>query len=153
MSRRSNTRYPHAFSKGKGPGFHSQGSWRQGVGMGRPPKASLAAGARSGGGGVTDESLYPVALDPLRWKVLKVSPTIATVYADHLGLAVICADCLHGVGYRNPGLKDRFRRQWHLTLIEIEKRCRCGMCGSRNARVYPWAPSAEGLLGLEGPGR
>jgi hypothetical protein len=96
---------------------------------------------------------YPVKLDPLRWKVLKVSPTIATIYADNLALAMICADCLHGVGYLNPCLKDRFRRQWHLTLIEIERKCRCDACGSHNARLYPWAPSAEGLLGLEGPPR
>jgi hypothetical protein len=56
------------------------------------------------------------------------------------------------VAHRNPGLPDHFKRQWRLTLIEVEKPCRCEMCGSRNARVYPWWGDArEGALGLEGP--
>lgn len=167
MTRKGNTRYPHAFSKGKAPGFHSQGSWRQGVGMGRPPPASLAAAAAGGaeptgkGAGMTAPpdkgaaakapSPYPMTLDPRRYRYLKVSPTIANLYKSHMGVAVICADCCRGVGHRNPGLPDRFKRQWHLTLIEIEQKCRCGMCGSRNARVYPWAGDFDGPLGLEGP--
>jgi hypothetical protein len=212
--RRSNTRYPHVFSKGKGPGFHSQGSWRgarfaaeraareakeggttkntkdtkeaRPLGEGEARHASspasggggedamandlaIATNARRragwgrGGGGIQPPegaiqppersmSLYPIKLDPRRWKYLKVSPTIANLYRGHLGVAVICADCLHGVAHRNPGLPDHFKRQWHLTLIEVEKRCRCEMCGSRNARVYPWwGDNGEGALGLEGP--
>ncbi|MGZ3344382.1 MAG: hypothetical protein ACXU82_07075 [Caulobacteraceae bacterium] len=96
-------------------------------------------------------TLYPIALDPRRWKALRVSPTIANLHKGHAGVAVICADCLHGVGHRNPGLPDRFKRQWHLTLLELEKKCRCEMCGSRNARVYPWWGNDGGELGLEGP--
>ena len=39
-------------------------------------------------------------------------------------------------------------------LLELEKKCRCEMCGSRNARVYPWwGDATEGALGLEGPPR
>ena len=56
MGRRGQTRYGHAFSKGK-VGFHSQGSWRR-------QNAAM-----------TD---YPIKLDPTRWKVLKISPTVAT---------------------------------------------------------------------------
>ena len=94
---------------------------------------------------------YPIALDPRRWKVLKVSPTVATLHKSHVGMAVICAGCLHGVAYRNPGLPDRFRRQWHLTLLELEKKHRCEMCGERNARIYPWTGAEDADLGLEGP--
>jgi hypothetical protein len=85
-------------------------------------------------------------------KLLSVSPTIADLYKSHAGIAVICADCLHGVGHRNPGLPDRYRRQWRLTLLELEKKCRCEMCGSRNARVYPWWGEA-GLSMAVGDGR
>ena len=94
---------------------------------------------------------YPIKLDMRRWTYLKVSPTVANLYKSHAGIAVICADCLHGVGHRNPGLPDRFKRQWHLTLLELEKKCRCEMCGSRNARIYPWWGNDGGELGLEGP--
>lgn len=100
---------------------------------------------------MTAANPYPMALDPRRWKVLRVSPTIANLYKGHAGVAVICADCLHGVGHRNPGLPDIFKRQWRLTLLELEKKCRCEMCGSRNARVYPWWGNTGGPLGLEGP--
>lgn len=96
---------------------------------------------------------YPIKLDPARWKQLKVSPTVATVYKGHCGLAVICASCLNGRGYRNPGLPDYFKRQWHLTLLELEKRCRCEHCGQRNARVYPWMGNEGADLGLDGPPR
>jgi hypothetical protein len=146
VSRKRDTRYPHAFSKGRGVPFVSEGSWSphaKGPAAVRT-EAQTQAGARA----MTD---YPVKLDPDRWKVLKVSPTIANLYRGHAGVALICADCLHGVGHRNPGLPDRFRHQWHLTLLELEKKCRCGMCGSRNARVYPWWGDDGGELGLEGP--
>ena len=150
MSRRPQTRHGHPFSRGRGVGFVTMGSWRQGVGMGRPPKATLAT-APAGGGG-TAMSPYPMKLDPRRWKYLKVSPTIANLYRGNLGVAVICADCLHGVAHRNPGLPDHFKRHWRLTLLELEKKYRCELCGSRNARVYPWwGDAAPGLLGLEGP--
>jgi hypothetical protein len=119
-------------------GFVSQGSWR-GDARARGRAAMTAANP------------YPMALDPRRWKVLRVSPTIANLYKGHAGVAVICADCLHGVGHRNPGLPDIFKRQWRLTLLELEKKCRCEMCGSRNARVYPWWGNTGGPLGLEGP--
>ena len=179
MTRKGNTRYPHAFSKGRGPGFVSEGSWR---GAWRPQapciiqtqalgRAVSAPNPGSGGGtkpalkqrsdsankpalkqrSGSANQIYPMALDPRRWPVLKVSPTVANLYRGHAGIAVICADCLHGVGHRNPGLPDRFKRQWHLTLLELEKKCRCEMCGSRNARVYPWWGNEGGELGLEGP--
>ena len=94
---------------------------------------------------------YPIALDPRHWKALRVSPTIANLHKSHAGVAVICADCLHGEGHRNPSLRDRFKRQWGLTLLELEKTCRCESCGSKNARVYPWW-GADGVApGLEGP--
>jgi hypothetical protein len=94
---------------------------------------------------------YPIKLDPARWKQLKVSPTIATIHKGNLGIAVICASCLNGRAYRNPGLPDRFKREWHLTLLEVEKKCRCEQCGERNARVYPWMDNDGADLGLEGP--
>jgi hypothetical protein len=55
------------------------------------------------------------------------------------------------LGGRAPHRPDRFKRQWRLTLIELEQRCRCEACGSRNARVYPWAGDFDGPLGLDGP--
>jgi hypothetical protein len=128
--RKGNTRHPHAFSKGQGVGFRSPGTWR--------PQAPVA--------------LSTAAPKQPHEKFLKVSPTIADLYKSHAGIAVICADCLHGVGHRNPGLPDRYRRQWRLTLLELEKKCRCEMCGSRNARVYPWWGEA-GLSAAVGDGR
>jgi hypothetical protein len=179
VSRKRNTRYPHAFSKGRGVAMVSQGSWRVGVGprspciiqtqalgvasVSKPPSGGgkMSASKQQSGdatpafrpqtGSAKAMPLYPIALDPRRWKVLRVSPTIANLYKSSAGVAVICADCLHGKGHRNPGLPDYFRRQWHLTLLEIEKKCRCEMCGSRNARVYPWWGNDGGELGLEGP--
>lgn len=94
---------------------------------------------------------YPIKLDPARWKVLKISPTVATIYKGHCGLAIVCASCLSGRAYRNPGLPDHFKRQWHLTLLELEKKCRCEHCGQRNARVYSWNGNEGADLGLEGP--
>jgi len=84
-----------------------------------------------------------------REKYLKVCPTIADLYRNHFGVAVICADCLHGVGHRNPGLPDRYRRQWGLTLLELERKYRCEMCGARNARVYPWWGDSGGVTGIQ----
>lgn len=131
MSGRRNTRYPHAFSKGAGVPLTSDDDRR-----GRAPEGPA-------------NGVLRVARD--RSRLLKVSPTIANLYKGNLGVAVICADCQHGVAHRNPGLPDHFRREWRLTLIEIEQRRRCGRCGSRNARVYPWWGDAEeGALGLEG---
>ena len=144
MSRKRNTRYPHAFSKGQGVALAQPGTWRpqaavplsaQVAGGGSAPRAQVAEG---GGAPKNPHSKY-----------LKVSPTIADLYRSHAGLAVICADCLHGVGHRNPGLPDRYRRQWGLTLLELEKRCRCEMCGSRNARVYPWWGETGGVMRVE----
>ena len=95
---------------------------------------------------------YPVKLDPARWKYLKCSPTIANLYQNVVGLVIVCADCLIARGFRNPVLITYFRHHWHLTLIELEKRCRCNICGSRNARLGPWWTEADpGPLGLEGP--
>ncbi|MGZ3367836.1 MAG: hypothetical protein ACXWK1_02880, partial [Caulobacteraceae bacterium] len=55
MSKRQNTRYPHAFSKGRPVPFVSEGSWRGGVGPRQPcliqtqtlgaPAVGTAAGA------------------------------------------------------------------------------------------------------------
>ena len=147
MSRKRNTRYPHAFSKGQGVRFTPQGSWR--------PQAACTIQTKTLGtpavGSAMNTTPYPMQLDMRRWPLLKVSPTVANLYKGHAGIAVICADCLHGVGHRNPGLPDRFKRQWHLTLLELEKKHRCEMCGSRNARVYPWWGNDGGELGLEGP--
>ena len=148
MSRKRNTRYPHAFSKGQGVRFTPQGSWR--------PQAACTIQTETLGtpavGGAINMTQYPVKLDMRRWPLLKVSPTVANLYKGHIGIAVICADCLHGVGHRNPGLPDRFKRQWHLTLLELEKKHRCEMCDSRNARVCPWWGNGDGgELGLEGP--
>ena len=132
MSRKRNTRYPHAFSKGRGTWFHPLGDSR---------RRKLV------------KVDYPVKLDPARWKALKVSPTVATLYKGNQGLAVICASCLSGRGYRNPGLPEHFKRHWHLTLIELEKLCRCELCGQRDARVYPWTGHDGADLGLGGPPR
>jgi hypothetical protein len=209
VSKKRDTRYAHAFSKGRGVRFTAQGSWRpqapctirtETVGTPvvapapRPPGGgaetpapkprtghadNVAFKQRSGGAkapalanpalkqrsdsandpalkqrsdSATKMTSYPVKLDPKRWTVLKVSPTVANLHKSCAGMAVICADCLHGVGHRNPGLPDRFRHQWHLTLLELEKKCRCEMCGSRNARIYPWwGNDPGGELGLEGP--
>jgi hypothetical protein len=148
VSRKPQTRYPHAFSKGKGPGFHSEGSWRGARFAAERAAAKMSAEQEAQ---AAAKPLYPMRLDPRRWRYLKISPTIASLYKSHLGVAVICADCCRGVGHRNPGLPDRFKRQWHLTLMEVEQRCRCEACGSRNARVYPWAGGFDGPLGLEGP--
>ena len=82
---------------------------------------------------------YPIALDPRHWRALKVSPTVATLYKGHQGMAVICASCQHGAAHRPSGLRDRFRRQWGLTLLELERNYRCEACGERNARISPWA--------------
>jgi hypothetical protein len=129
--RKGNTRHPHAFSKGQGVRLGLPGTWR--------PQAPVPIQTQS------PDAPSGEAIDPSRWKVLKVSPTVATLYRSHVGVAVICADCLHGVGYRNPGLPDRFKREWRLTLLELERRYRCEMCGARNARVYPWwGPLEEG---------
>ena len=130
---RRNTRYPHAFSKAGGVPLTSDEDRR-----GRQP-----IGPANG----------VVRVNRDRSRLLGVSPTVAAVYKGNFGVAVICADCLHGVGHRNPGLPDYFRREWGLTLMEIEKRRRCGRCGSRNARVYPlWADAEEGAQGLERAG-
>jgi hypothetical protein len=135
VTKKRNTRYPHAFSKGQGVTLRQPGTWRPQA----PVPITRAQAAEGGSATKNPHSKY-----------LKVSPTIADLYRRHAGLAVICADCLHGVGHRNPGLPDRYRRQWGLTLLELEKRCRCEMCGSRNARVYPWWGEDGGLTGLEG---
>jgi hypothetical protein len=82
---------------------------------------------------------YPIALDPRHWKALRVSPTIATLYKGHQGMAVICASCQQAVAHRPSGLKDRFRRQFGLTLLELERTHRCETCGERNARIFPCA--------------
>ncbi len=92
-----------------------------------------------------------IVLDPRRWKALRVSPTIANLHKGHAGVAVICADCLHGEGHANPRLRERFGRQWGLTLLEIEKKYRCEECGSRNARLSPWWGDGVAELGLQGP--
>jgi hypothetical protein len=160
--RKRNTRYPHAFSKGQGVRFTPQGSWRpqapctiqtqalgQALGQARAQAAEGDSAKRRAQAAEGDSAK--------RMKYLRVSPTVADLYRSHAGLAVICADCLHGVGHRNPGLPDRYRRQWGLTLLELEKRCRCGMCGSRNARVYPWwgegGGAERGLQAAVGDGR
>jgi hypothetical protein len=133
VSRKRDTRYPHAFSKGRAVWFHPLGDSRR-------RKAVMTA--------------YPVKLDPARWKYIKASPTLANVHQGSLGLIIVCADCLNARGFRNPGLPDRFGHHWHLTLLEIEKLCRCQLCGSRNARVGPWwGEDGGGPLGLEGPPR
>jgi hypothetical protein len=145
VRRKGNTRYPHAFSKGQGVRFPGPGSWR--------PQAPCTIQTEALGRPVTGKGTPP---DARRLRYLKVSPTVADLYRSHAGIAVICADCLHGVGHRNPGLPDRYRRQWGLTLLELEKRCRCEMCGSRNARVYPWwgeAGAAPGVDPAMGEGR
>jgi hypothetical protein len=183
VSRKRNTRYPHAFSKGQGVRLAQTGSWRpqaaisiqtevrgamttqgskptvnqDGGSVSTPAPEQADGGAtnmhalkQSPGGGAPKFS-YPIPLDPRRWKVLKVSPTVATLHKGHQGMAIICASCLHGIAHRPPGLPDRFRRQWHLTLLELEKKYRCEMCGERNARIYPWAGDEGADLGLEGP--
>jgi hypothetical protein len=147
VSRGANTRYPHAFSKGRGVPLVSEGSWRGGPRDPRRVQTQNLARPMS-----EAAKAAPARDDPRRWKYLKVSPTIADLYRSHAGVAVVCADCLHGVGHRNPGLPDHFKRQWRLTLLEIEKKCRCAMCGSRNARVYPWWGGTPGAVELQGPG-
>ena len=46
------------------------------------------------------------------------------------------------------GLDGTERRQ-RLTLLELEKKCRCEACGSKNARVYPWWGEGSGEMGVE----
>jgi hypothetical protein len=175
VSRKRNTRYPHAFSKGQGVRLSLPGTWRPQAPCALQATALGAGGVelrqkvgaptpelKHGGGSVSGTApkqrngspmtlTYPIALDPRRWKALKVSPTVATLYKGHQGMAVICASCLHGIAHRNPGLPDRFRRQWHLTLLELERKHRCEMCGERNARIYPWTGDDGADLGLQGP--
>lgn len=71
-------------------------------------------------------------------EVPQLSPTVANIYRGNLGLMVVCASCLNGRGFRNPGLPTRFRHQWHLTLLDLEGRLSCNICGAHNARVGPW---------------
>lgn len=95
---------------------------------------------------------YPVKLNPVRWKWLKISPTVANVYQGSLGVVVYCATCEQGRVFGNVGLPNYFKNHWHLTLLELEPLCKCCLCGARNARVYSyWGEGKPGPLGLEGP--
>ncbi len=153
---RHRSRYPHVFSKGRGVAFVGEGS-RRGV-------RALAGGVPAEGqkanpcliqtqalGQVRALSQTTAAMEARQRKLMGVSPTVAGVYQAHLGLAVICVDCLRGVGHKNAALPDQFKRQWRLTLLEIERRSRCALCNSRNARVYPWWGGGEGGLTLSTP--
>ncbi len=153
--KRHRERYPTPFSKGR-VAFVGDGSQRGSRHAGKPgngtrPELSppcrvqteSLGESRIGGRVVTEPAASPAMTDERRRKLLRVSPTVEAVWRQHLGLAVICTDCLHGVLHRNPALPDQFKRQWRLTLLEIERRSRCGLCNSRRARVYPWS-SGEG---------
>ncbi len=160
--KRHRERYPHAFSKGRGVAFVGDGSRRGGrvagkTGAGTKPEPAPPCRVQTEclgqvvrGRAVTAPKAPappppppPRMTDERRQKLLRVSPTVEGVWRQHLGLAVICTDCLHGALHRNPALPDQFKRQWRLTLLEIERRSRCALCGSRQARVYPWS-SGEG---------
>ena len=65
--RKGNTRYPHAFSKGKGVGLSEPGTWR--------PQAPCAIQMQSLGAARPGD--------------------------------------MHSVRVPNPGLPDRFKREWH----------------------------------------
>jgi hypothetical protein len=149
------TRYPHVFSKGRGVGFVGQGSRRGGPrGPGFPDQdgpanpcliqtqsLALPASALSSHGG---HAMTPAARELRRLSLKDLLPTVAQIYRHNMGLVVICTHCRHAAVHRNPALPDHFKRQWRMTLLDMETRCRCEGCGTRRARVYPWVGVEEG---------
>lgn len=77
-----------------------------------------------------------MGISPIRYPL--ISPTIQVLYDRHWGMSITCADCGHIIAYRTVGLLDQFKRYKHLTILELEKKCRCSWCASKNVRVYPW---------------
>jgi hypothetical protein len=125
---RRNTRYPHAFSKGKGVPLTSDDN--------RLPIKGPANGV--------------VRVGQDRSRILGVSPTVANLYKGHWGIAVACASCHNAKFFLPNGLRTRFRQHWGLTLLELERLCHC-QCGAHNARCYPWDPAYASTAHLEPP--
>lgn len=67
------------------------------------------------------------------------SPTIHGLHERGWGLVITCAECLNTRRYLPATLPAAFNGRMNLTLIELERRCRC-VCGASNARAYPYEP-------------
>lgn len=125
MPRWGKTRYPHAFSRGRGPEpFAPGGSWRG-------PRAHALAAAIEAVGVPEVEGRPParVARDILGlrvWQVLEAG----------MRIRIACENCQHETLWTHGYMVRKLSKARGQTMVRLATRLRCAGCRSNHVRVW-----------------